>query len=252
MRSIIATVVALTFASLAFAEEKGAKALFFDTTSGATIPSTAAKPEVQRTTNTGRKPVRAARKPATPPAVAAVPKPQPDVSGLMYYVELLSPNGEKRRVTTDRTFTSGERILLHVVSALDGDIAVYQRTLNGQAMRLFPDERIRDGSGRIEKGVDTALPSPTSWFRFDDRAGTEELTIVLTPRQESDPASATRPQEPQLASVRYDAIGPLGGSKSLVVETDREGPAPATYVVRRAVGGRPPEPVVVTVQLKHH
>jgi hypothetical protein len=168
----------------------------------------------------------------------------------MYYVELVSPTGETSRVTTDRTFTSGERILLHVVSAVDGDVAVYQRTPNGQAARLFPDDRIRNGSGRILKGVDTALPSPTSWFRFDEQPGTEELTIVLTPRRADDGAPYVQPA-PQLAVARYDDLGAGGGGKGLVVETDSAGPAPATYVVRRASTGRAPEPIVVTIRLKH-
>lgn len=250
MRTTIATIVALGFASLAVAEEKGAKSLFVDTTSGATIQSTAAKPQARRTaTTTRRKPATPARQPqraSAPPAAAA----SPEVSGLMYYVELVSPNGETSRVTTDRTFTSGERILLHVVSAVDGDVAVYQRTPNGQAARLFPDDRIRNGSGRIAKGVDTALPSPTSWFRFDEQPGTEELTIVLTPRTADDAAPRAQ-SAPQLAAARYYELAAGDGGKGLVVETDSAGPAPATYVVRRAVSGRPPEPVVVTIRLKH-
>lgn len=242
MRAIISTLVALCFTAVAAADEKGAKAIFVDTTSGASISGNVSKAS-SRTTRP------ATRKPSTARTSAPAPARAPEVSGLMYYVELVSPTGETRRVTTDRTFTSGERILLHVVSAIDGDIAVYQRTPNGQAARLFPDDRIRNGDARIVKGVDTVLPSPTSWFRFDDQPGTEELTLVLTPRAAGD---ATQPQPAvQTSSVRHDDIGAAAGSKGLVVETDRDGPAPATYVVRRAVSGRPPEPIVVTVRLKH-
>ncbi|HEY0141354.1 MAG TPA: DUF4384 domain-containing protein [Thermoanaerobaculia bacterium] len=246
MRTVIATAAALTFATVALAGEKGAKALFVDTTSGATIHNTNAKPDARRTTASRQKPRVAARRPEAPQPAA----PVSEVSGLMYYVELVSPKGETSRVTTDRTFTSGERILLHVVSAIDGDVAVYQKTPNGQAARLFPDDRIRNGSGRIVKGVDTILPSPTSWFRFDDQPGTEELTIVLTPHAVDEAPPQTEPVL-QMAALRYGELGPPEGSKGLVVETDSRGPAPATYVVRRAVSGRPPEPVVVTIQLKH-
>jgi hypothetical protein len=172
------------------------------------------------------------------------------VSGLKYYVELVSSNGETSRVTTERVFSSGERILLHVVSSVDGDIWVYQRAPDGRTVTLFPDKRIRDGNAHIVKGVDTILPSPTSWFRFDNQSGTEELWLVLTPR-----AAAAAPQDSQVtiltASMSYDELTSATGSKALVVEVDSTGPEQATYAVRRTTNGQPPERIVVPVRLKH-
>ena len=227
-------------ASTAFAaDEKGAKSLFVDSTSGAAFNSPAAK-----------QPARNSRAATRKQAPAQTSTPVAEVSGLMYYVELVSPTGETNRVTTERVFNSGERILLHVVSSIDGDIAVYQRTPDGRPAKLFPDERIHNGNAHIVKGADTVLPSPTSWFRFDNNAGTEELTLVLTPRmasQDSQDLSAAV----QVASMQYDEIKSAAGSKGLVVETDRVGPAQGTYVVRRTVSGRAPEPIVVAVHLKH-
>ncbi|MFP5248033.1 MAG: DUF4384 domain-containing protein [Thermoanaerobaculia bacterium] len=240
MRIAMVTAFAFIVASAPLhAEEKGAKAIFVDSTSGAVINSSAAKPAAAKA-----KPV--ARKPVATQAAA----PATEVSGLLYYVELVSPTGETSRVTTDRTFTTGERILLHVTSSIDGEIAIYQRTPDGRAEKLFPDDRIRNGSAQIVKGVDTVLPSPTSWFRFDERPGIEELTLVLTPRAAPAPLEeSTGPV--QMASLRYDEISSASGSKGLVVETDRSGPAQGTYVVRRTVAGRPPAPIVVAVRLKH-
>lgn len=239
MKTLLGTLTGLCVAAILSAQEKGAKALFIDTTSGAAFQSSAATP-VSRST----KPA------AVKPSRARASTPAPEVSGLMYYLELVSPTGETSRVTTDRTFTSGERILLHVVSAVDGEIAIYQRTPSGQAARLFPDQRIRNGDARISKAVDTVLPSPTSWFRFDDRPGTEELTIILTPRSGSTPPPRS-PSPLQTVSTSYDDIASASGAKGLVVETDHDSPAPATYVVRRAVSGGQPEPIVVTVRLVH-
>lgn len=243
MRITIAMTVALCLALGVSAEdEKGAKALFVDSTSGASFNSTSAKQPAHAKT------ARVARKPAATPASAPAPE---EVSGLMYYVELVSPNGETSRVTTERVFTSGERILLHVTSSIDGEIAVYQRAADGRALKLFPDERIRNGNAHIVKGIDNALPSPTSWFRFDNNPGTEELTLVLTPGAASaDPQDAQTPV--LMASMRFDEIREMSGSKGLVVETDHAGPAQGTYVVRRTVSGRQPEPIVTIVRLKHH
>ena len=139
---------------------------------------------------------------------------------------------------------------MHVTSSIDGDIAVFQRASDGRQLKLFPDDRIHNGSSLIARGVDTALPSPTSWFRFDHQPGTEELTLVLTPRA----ALTAPPGSPvsiQNASLQYEEIGLAAGSKGLVVETDSVGPAQGTYVVRRSVVGRPPEPIVMAVRFKH-
>lgn len=240
MKRTITLAISLGFTLIGLAESipQGAKAIFIDSTSGSRVES-AASPAPRQAKS---KP--AMRKRNVVPVVSTVTPVE--VSGLMYYVELVSAKGETSRVTTDHMFRSGDRMLLHVVSSIDGDLAIYQRTPASQAARLFPDSRINDGSARIVKGVDAILPSPTSWFRFDNQAGTEELTLVLTPRAASAPVPAM-----QTAAARYEDVGSAAGSKGLVVETDNSGTAQATYVVRRTEAGRPPEPVVVRIQLEH-
>ena len=238
MKTILLTALVITLASGASAgdAEKGAKAIFVDSTSGAVISSAAAS-EAKGTTGTN------ARKKTIASASTA------EVSGLMYYVELVSPKGETSRVTTDRVFHSGERILLHVVSSINGDVAVYQRAADGRAAKLFPDDRIDVSNAHITRGADTILPSPTSWFRFDDRPGTEELTIVLTPQ--TTPATQRQLTAGLTTPARYDDIALASGSKGLVLETDHAGSAQATYVVRRTEGSRPPESIVVAIRLDH-
>jgi hypothetical protein len=240
LKPILLTALVITLASGASAgdAEKGAKAIFVDSTSGAVISSAAAS-EAKGTPGTN------ARKRTVAPASASAA----EVSGLMYYVELVSPKGETSRVTTDRVFHSGERILLHVVSSINGDVAVYQRAADGRAAKLFPDDRIDVSNAHITRGVDTILPSPTSWFRFDDRPGTEELTIVLTPQ--TTPATQRQLMAGLATPARYDDIALASGSKGLVLETDHAGPAQATYVVRRTEGSRPPESIVVAIRLDH-
>lgn len=238
MKTMLIIAIACLASNASAADEKGAKAIFMDTTSGAVFNSNGVSPAARAAAATrGATPVRA----SVPPA---------EVSGLMYYIELVSPAGETSRVTTERVFSSGERILLHVISSIDGDIAVFQRAADGRALKLFPDERIGNGSSRIVRGVDTVLPSPTSWFRFDNQPGVEELTLVLTPRATlAAPRGSEVPM--QTAAPQYEKIAMAAGSKGLVVETDGVGPAQGTYVVRRAVSGRPPEPIVVAVRLRH-
>jgi len=235
-KSCIALIVSLITLNAA-AEKRGAKAIFVDTTSGAEVQASKAQPSsrpVSRSHRSSRTSQRAA------PAV-------PEVAGLMYYLELVSPSGERSRVTADHTFHSGDRILVHVMSSIDGNVAVFQHEPDGRTAQLFPDPRINGGSGYIARRVDAILPSPTAWFRFDDQPGTERLSIVLTPP----PARAAPQQVASVTTSSLDHLRASGGSKGLVVETENSGPAQATYVVRPMQDGRTVEPLVVEIALRH-
>lgn len=236
-RILIAAVVSLVSISGVAEEQRGAKAIFVDTTSDAVVaasrPQPGAKPKAQKQRRS------AAAKPAAAPVATASP-------GLKHYIELVSPSGERSQVTPDHTFRSGDRILLHVQSNVDGHIEVYQRGPDGMMTRLFPDERINGGSAFIRKGADTILPSPTAWFRFDDQAGIEQLTLILTPAA-AVPSTPWQPTTP--AQAAHDAIQGAAGSKGLLIETDNSGPQPATYAVARPGAGN--ERLTLSILLKH-
>lgn len=231
-RTLIAIILTLGCFT-AVAEERGAKAIFVDTTSGAVV--------------TGDKPQPGGKSRAQKARPATTAAATPSAVGLMYYIELVSPSGQTSRVTADRTFRSGERILLHVRSSVDGDVEVFQRETDGRHTRLFPDERVNGGSAFIRKNVDTILPAPSAWFRFDDQAGTEQLTVVLTPRASGAPS---RPAPP-VASVALDQVQSGAGSKGLLLETESTGAEQATYVVLPPQKGRGAEQIVVPITLKH-
>src|SRR5438552_855794 len=84
--------------------EKGAKALFLDTQNGHV-----ALPKVPA-------PLRAASSSFKPSDSVQVPA----ITGVMYYLELLQPDGQLVRVTSSRVFHSGEKVRLHVTSNVDG------------------------------------------------------------------------------------------------------------------------------------
>lgn len=230
---------------------QGAKALFVDSLSGAEI-STASSPR-PAAAGSGRKakPSATARRTASPTSPSPSTSPTAQMaSGIMYWVELVRPSGESVRVTTDRVFRSGERIRVHMMSNVDGDVAVYQRGENGRAVLLFPDRRVNDGTARVVKGATTMIPSGTSWFRFDDRPGIERITVLLTPRtgpmrEDLNAGGATR-----LASSerQYDDLRAAGGSKDLILEIDTSGPEPASYAVRSS---DTKDPVMIEIELKH-
>lgn len=235
-RTLIAVVVSLASIVAMAGEQRGAKSIFVDTTSGAVVeskPQPPAKPATQKQTQRRSTPA------ATP--AAAVPAASP---GLMHYIELVSPSGERRQVTTDDTFRSGDRILLHMQSNVDGYIEVLQRGPNGTMTRLFPDDRVNGGSAFISKGKDTVLPSPTAWFRFDDQPGIEHLVVYLTPHGSGTPAP-WQPVTP--AQAAQDAVQTGAGSKSLLIETDNSSDKPATYAVAQPGTQR----MSMTILLKH-
>ncbi|HKS26032.1 MAG TPA: DUF4384 domain-containing protein [Thermoanaerobaculia bacterium] len=224
--------------------EKGAKALFVDSLSGAEIQADGGgKPAAKDPT----------RKSHPKKSSAVISSAQRVAStGLMYWVEWLKPSGEAVRVTTDQIFHSGDRIRVHLTGSVDGDVAVYQRDFHGQALRLFPDARVNEGSARVQKGASTVIPSTSSWFRFDDQVGTERLLVVLTPVAHAPaPATSTVVASSERPGRDYDQMRPADGSKGLVLETDVASAEPATYIVRSGVSAKPLDPISIEIVLKH-
>src|SRR6478752_3422588 len=74
-------------------QHKGAKALYYDQTSGATVQS------------------------GSGASAGKTAAPQPGYTGLKYWVELVQPNSSQiLRVSSTRAFHSGERLRLHFES----------------------------------------------------------------------------------------------------------------------------------------
>jgi len=213
---------------------RGARALFYDDSSGATVATRA---------TTVRK---ATRKEA--------PKVTP--TGLKYYLEQLRANGELLRVNANKVFYSGERFRLKVESNVGGRLAVVQSQDGGRAERLFPDMRIRGGDDHIKAHVVTALPSDRGWFRFDDRPGEVRLLVMVTP----EPAPQRRSPDTMAAdAVRLEELDGLvqamaksqaRGSRGLVVEDDYSADAAATYAVSSGSAGTGGA-LTIEIRLKH-
>lgn len=218
-------------------QKRGAKAIFVESMTGSEVKAGTPAATPRHETSS--------RKPA-----AQANRNSAEVTGVMYYVELVSAAGERTRVSADHIFRSGDRILLHVISSIDADVAVYQKRADGRAARLFPDARINAGSAAVGRGVDTVLPSPTSWFRFDDEVGTEHLVLMLTPRRA--PGATPQPAVPAAVAeaVRYDDVVRTR-SKGLIVETESSGSQQGTYVVGDSITSAPADPIVVTITLVH-
>lgn len=222
------------------APEKGAKALFFDPTSGAAVVPKKALTSGQATPVVAKKPTDA------PPVVNA---------GLMYFIERQKPDGQLERVNPTVIFRSGDRIRIQLKSNVDGRLAIAQRNSDGSSGVLFPDARVDGGSNHIRASQITALPSATSWFKFDDNSGEEHLLVMLTP-EGNQAAPGAFPEVPpkNWDSRRTEEVTLLAqaqkGSKALVIEVDDAKEAPATYIVQPA--GRVVSQGVITTEIVLH
>lgn len=219
--------------------EKGAKALFLDPTSGAAVSLKPTRPV------SNNAPVDAGAQRDASSSVNA---------GIMYYIEWQRPDGHLERVNPSVTFRSGDRIRIQLKSNVNGVLTIAQRNQDGGASVLFPDSRVNGGDNHINAGQVTALPSATSWFRFDDTPGEEHLFVVLTPDGHGPSALPTVPQK-TWDSRKTGQIGQLAqvqrGSKALVIEVEETQAAAATYVVKPA-GTTVEEGIITTEIVLHH
>src|SRR5919109_24495 len=123
MRTIVFSVTLTLFLVLQAlaAEEKGAKSIFYSGEGPTVMPASSSSTEVKT-------------KNQTKPMVPQVEK----YMGISYWIDLLDRSGEMKRVTTTRTFRSGERIKLNIETNRDGYLYVINIGSTGQSRVLFP------------------------------------------------------------------------------------------------------------------
>lgn len=143
----------------------GAKALFYGS-SGATL-----RPDAARQGAAAGRPL-----PLPPQAPATAPG---EYMGVTYWVELVEPNGQQRRVTADHVFRSGDRIRLSVQSNRDGALALINLGSTGRATPLFPAAG-QEASAAIRAHQVYQIP-PRGHLRFDHNPGEETLILILSP-----------------------------------------------------------------------
>ncbi len=140
----------------------GAKALFHGA-SGATIRPDAPAP--------GASPA-----PSASPTSSLAPQ---EYMGVRYWVELVEPSGQQRRVTADHVFRAGDRIRLNVQSNRDGALSLVNIGSTGRVTPLFPAAR-DEAAGAIRANQVYQVP-PHGYLRFDHNPGEEILLLVLSP-----------------------------------------------------------------------
>lgn len=220
-------VIAASFliASPAWAEAQGAKAIF----------SSGEGPTVMVGSPGAPAPGDAARQPAKPKSRVAK-KTEPKLEqymGISYWVELMGDDGQRRRVTTDRVFRSGERIRLNLMSNRDGYLYLLNIGSTGQSNLLFPHPTIAGGNNLIKANVPYEIPV-SGYIRFDENPGEESILVMLSPSLLPGFSPSFGPQMQALAKDQTDQFAMVAqakGAKDLIVEVDAASPRPASYAV---------------------
>lgn len=258
-------------ASRAYAQsQQGAKALFLDPTSGVALQSSRTVARPQMVTKAP---------PAATGALPAAAAGEGDVTGLMYWFEQLTEQGQILRVSSSRGFKSGDRVRLSLRSNIKGDLTIMQSQDGSPFSLLFPTKS--NSGNTVQAFQDITFPSSTGWFKFDQKPGNVKLLVMVratapalngsesrSSLSSSSPALIERRPAP-VESARAGANPPspeavfeaelkrqterLQGSKALMVEEDNTSGSPASYVVvdRRKDDSVPSGVLALEITLSH-
>jgi hypothetical protein len=99
--------------------------------------------------------------------------------GLGYTVYQRDADGVPVRVSSSQEFHQGDAVRLIVESNIDGYLYIFHTENDGPPQMIFPDPRLNYGRNEIVAHVPYEAPK-RGWFRFDERAATERLYVVVT------------------------------------------------------------------------
>jgi hypothetical protein len=115
-------------------------------------------------------------------------------------------------VDPDTEFHTGDRIRVKVESNGAAYLYIVMGGSSGQWQVLFPSKDIDEGNNRIAKGqVYTIPPEKNAAFHFDEKAGVEKVSLVLS-----------RSKEPDMEKLIYVAGDPTrsGDRKVMMARAD--------------------------------
>ncbi len=118
---------------------------------------------------------------ATTPATAATTasKPASGRPGVRVRVEL-DRGGRVRWVSSKTTFQAGDKVRFHFAMNFPGYVVIINEGSSGKRSLLFPYEGVSNHIGRT---ADYTVPQGEAWFEFDNTAGAEQLTFIMSKRE---------------------------------------------------------------------
>jgi len=102
--------------------------------------------------------------------------------GVMYWIELVRPDGGVTRVSNDRAFRSGDQIRIHLTTNADGYLQVMHNGSTGASGLI---KISASPGGEVKMGTEYVVPSNGGWLRFDNNTGQEKLNLVFASTKSS-------------------------------------------------------------------
>lgn len=115
------------------------------------------------------------------PAAAATSKNGPKVGrpGARLRIEL-KRNGRVTWVSPKTVFIAGDKVRFHFAMNFPGYVVIINQGSSGNRSMLFPYEGV---SNHIGQTADYTVPQGDNWFEFDNTAGEERLTFIMSKRE---------------------------------------------------------------------
>jgi hypothetical protein len=103
--------------------------------------------------------------------------------GFRWRIELEDPNepGQFRPADAGRTFRHGQRFRIRVEALCDLFVYVLNRNADGSEVVLLPEQA--EQVPQVKRGRALTLPADGGAFRFTPPAGTEQLRLLVSPRE---------------------------------------------------------------------
>jgi hypothetical protein len=115
-----------------------------------------------------------------PPPPPPPPPPTPQEVTLAFFFETVGDAGAATSLPPDHSFRSGDRF--RVVLKPDFDAYVYlfnQNPVEQRVAVLYPPSM---NAAAVQANAESRAPGTQSWFRMDDKPGSEVLIIVASPK----------------------------------------------------------------------
>lgn len=160
---------------------------------------------------TPAKPVPAKKPPVPQPPPTPNARPplvQASLTPLALKYSILQRKGNQfEEVDADTEFRSGDRIRVKVEANSPAYLYIVMGGSSGQWRVLFPSQEISGGNNRIEPGAACTIPPEADPpFYFDETAGIEKVSLVLS-----------RSPEPDLEKLIYAVGDPTRGGEQKTI-----------------------------------
>jgi hypothetical protein len=169
------------------------------------------------------------------------------------------------QVSARKQFTAGDSLRFSIESNTSGYLYIAQRGTSGKTTLLYPHPEINQGENQIRRGAELMIPGKR-WFRFDEKAGTEELIFILSKKKldiveylvPAATSDAHTKAAPSANSAEAEVLSMVSGEKTRdLVYSPETAPAPvvqnngAVYSAHYAVNSSNKGICVWAVKLQH-